>query len=298
MEGEAGATLIGEECHIVAREQDGPRGESELGREERDDYENLILLCCNHHALIDGDAAGWPVARVKAMKAEHEAWVRGSLAGDQPRQQDEEFYAFCIDEWERRSQLVEWDSWASRLLCNGEARLAEATHEQLVALHDWLFKRVWPGRYPDLEASFDNFRRVLHDLLIVFNRHGELESGDLIIDTPHKRLKSWDPPEHARLFARWEFYVDLVMDLALELTRAANLICDQTRRTILRSYRLEQGAVVVTSGPHMGLSWSTHRPRYSAGVVASSPYEGLTIFMTARASRDFQFGEGTAPSGD
>ncbi|MCH1643274.1 HNH endonuclease, partial [Paenibacillus timonensis] len=37
-------SVIGDECHIVAREEDGPRGESILSKEQRDKYNNLILL--------------------------------------------------------------------------------------------------------------------------------------------------------------------------------------------------------------------------------------------------------------
>ena len=47
--------LIGENCHIVAKSEDGPRGNSILTKEERNRYPNLILLCSNHHIVIDID---------------------------------------------------------------------------------------------------------------------------------------------------------------------------------------------------------------------------------------------------
>jgi hypothetical protein len=34
------ATLVGEECHIVARDEGGPRGASQLTANERDLYES------------------------------------------------------------------------------------------------------------------------------------------------------------------------------------------------------------------------------------------------------------------
>ncbi|MBY5958222.1 HNH endonuclease [Membranicola marinus] len=39
---------IGEECHIISSKQNGPRHHPNL-----DDYDNLILLCRNHHKEID-----------------------------------------------------------------------------------------------------------------------------------------------------------------------------------------------------------------------------------------------------
>ena len=41
--------------------------------------------------------------------------------------------------------------------------------EALQQLRPWLLSRVWPGRYPALEASFENFRSVLDDLVEAFD---------------------------------------------------------------------------------------------------------------------------------
>lgn len=42
-------SVVGEEAHIVAREAEGPRGNSPLTPEQRDKYDNLILMCSIHH---------------------------------------------------------------------------------------------------------------------------------------------------------------------------------------------------------------------------------------------------------
>ena len=44
-------SIVGDECHIVSRAKDGIRWEENL--EDLDSYENLILLCKNHHKLVD-----------------------------------------------------------------------------------------------------------------------------------------------------------------------------------------------------------------------------------------------------
>jgi len=66
-----------QEAHIVSAKADGPRGDDPLPLNQRDTYENTLLACANcHHGIIDKDVEQWPVARLHAVKAEHERWVR------------------------------------------------------------------------------------------------------------------------------------------------------------------------------------------------------------------------------
>ena len=68
---------LGEMAHIVGQSQNGPRGNHDLTN--RDSYDNLILLCPTHHVEIDKDVTAWPVERLRAIKADHEAWVSEQL---------------------------------------------------------------------------------------------------------------------------------------------------------------------------------------------------------------------------
>jgi hypothetical protein len=69
--------VIGEIAHVAA--DDGPRAAPALAAAQRNDYENLILLCQNCHARIDGQTGFYSVDRLKDIKQAHEAWVRASL---------------------------------------------------------------------------------------------------------------------------------------------------------------------------------------------------------------------------
>src|SRR5260370_41735768 len=71
--------VIGEIAHVAAAADDGPRPALELDAGHRNDYGNLILLCQNCHARIDGQTGFYPVARLQDVKQSHEAWVRASL---------------------------------------------------------------------------------------------------------------------------------------------------------------------------------------------------------------------------
>ncbi|TMU56568.1 HNH endonuclease [Flagellimonas algicola] len=50
---EDGDTVLGEICHISAASKQGPRFDPEMTDKQRSSYDNLILLCPNHHKMID-----------------------------------------------------------------------------------------------------------------------------------------------------------------------------------------------------------------------------------------------------
>jgi hypothetical protein len=64
--------VLSEVAHIVSHKPDGPRGEHPLPAEERDKYDNLILLCEEHHTIIDSQVHTYTVERLRQMKADHE----------------------------------------------------------------------------------------------------------------------------------------------------------------------------------------------------------------------------------
>lgn len=71
---------LGEMAHIVARSNEGPRGDSPLTILDRDKYKNLILVCPTHHSDIDKNYIDWSVDKLHRIKTEHEAWVSKQLS--------------------------------------------------------------------------------------------------------------------------------------------------------------------------------------------------------------------------
>ena len=67
----AGVRIIGEEAHIRAQRAGGPRYDA--GYADVDGYDNLMLMCPTHHAMIDANnGADYSVKSLEKMKAEHE----------------------------------------------------------------------------------------------------------------------------------------------------------------------------------------------------------------------------------
>lgn len=64
-------SVVGEICHIKAKNKGGPRYDENQSVDERDGYENLVLLCSVHHKVVDDHPAEYPVERLHELKRTH-----------------------------------------------------------------------------------------------------------------------------------------------------------------------------------------------------------------------------------
>lgn len=76
-----GGTLIGEICHIKAVSPGGPRYDVHQTAAARNAFDNLILMCPTHHAVVDADELSYTVERLNALKVAHAA---ASASGPEP----------------------------------------------------------------------------------------------------------------------------------------------------------------------------------------------------------------------
>ena len=72
---EDGKTVIGQIAHIQAANKGGARYYPEISDKERADFPNLMLLCDEHHKMIDNkeNEGKYPIELLKTWKSEHEA---------------------------------------------------------------------------------------------------------------------------------------------------------------------------------------------------------------------------------
>ena len=66
-------SLIGVICHIKAKNANGPRFDENQTDDERKSFENLVLMCSNHHKIIDDDPISYTVERLQEIKENHES---------------------------------------------------------------------------------------------------------------------------------------------------------------------------------------------------------------------------------
>jgi hypothetical protein len=68
---------IGEECHIISSKTNGPR--HKLNIDDYDLFDNLILLCRNHHREIDELTETYTEELLRYIKLSHENWVQTTI---------------------------------------------------------------------------------------------------------------------------------------------------------------------------------------------------------------------------
>lgn len=78
------ASIFGEIGHIVGHSKNGPRADASYPRKLLNKYENLILLCGNHHKPVDDQTSTYTIDDLRLRKKQHEEWVRTSLVHEVP----------------------------------------------------------------------------------------------------------------------------------------------------------------------------------------------------------------------
>jgi hypothetical protein len=242
---------LGEQAHIVAKESEGPRGQSNLTAEERDRYSNLILLCSEHHRVIDNDVAFFSVERLHLIKQEHEQWVEETLGAPRdPRQLAiEAIYATLIDSAVDLCGLSEWEDWSFGAL----SPMLQWPAERVEAVHAFRKRTLaapWPGTLVEIEAALQTLAIAMHQAARVFMRHSEL-ADSTYRSVQFYKIDRWDPPLYRSLLADWERWTDLCDDWVYEATRAANWLADAVRRHLNPLFFAKEGKFLVTRGPMM-----------------------------------------------
>lgn len=62
---------IAEMAHVFAANDNGPRAQKKLSKEERGSFENLILLCANCHTMVDKAPEAFTAAMILGWKRDH-----------------------------------------------------------------------------------------------------------------------------------------------------------------------------------------------------------------------------------
>jgi hypothetical protein len=73
-------SVVGDECHIISREPNGPRHDPSYPVDKIETVENLILLCRVHHKQVDDQVEAFTIHILRQLKCDHERWVREKLS--------------------------------------------------------------------------------------------------------------------------------------------------------------------------------------------------------------------------
>ncbi len=73
------AAVVGQIAHIRSYKVNGPRYEASYPADLLHRYDNLILLCPNHHGPVDKQESSYTTQDLESWKREHERWVQSQL---------------------------------------------------------------------------------------------------------------------------------------------------------------------------------------------------------------------------
>ena len=290
----AGGFVVGEEAHIVAHSIDGPRGNSPLDSEQRDELSNLILLCPTHHSAVDSAPEQYPIEVLRRIKDDHEARIRSlvGFAGPDPVTLR---YANILQGWVDRTVNGPWWHHLTRGLFSARSEISRAALTDATDSSAWLLGRPLPGSIVEVERELKSFQEVLDDLLLVTTRSLDLH--------PHNDSLVWHEPfyKHGRtreesdgLFAEYDWIGQLRCDLALELARSANAVISSVTAYFDPLWRLEDGLVLIAVvDPIVGQT--RFRPLYAG---PTERYEGVPRFFLERSKRDIAIGSGRNESAE
>jgi len=119
----SGTVILGEMAHLIGRKPGAPRSDSAVGAD--DTYDNLILLCPNHHTMVDKAAADYPVDRLHKWKADWEAQV--SAIGVQIKTRADLFREVATRLTSNHAAFQEWGPTSARAATSPLSRQAATT---------------------------------------------------------------------------------------------------------------------------------------------------------------------------
>ena len=240
--------VIGEMAHIVGRKADGdksPRSDSPLTEKDREKYANMILLCRNHHKIVDDDPETYPIEVLHQIKAEHELWVQDKLAEffDVHKAAADFVYTALIDSAAILLNLDSWSSWATVAGSSSSHRWPEYLIEDIVLFERKVRAAIWPSRdnrIGSLESAIKNLASVSLDTLDLLCKHFE-SNGDGWHKADKFYKEPFPNPAYEEEFQEYDVWENQLRDKFVEFCRAANYFADEVRASINPMFFLENG---------------------------------------------------------
>lgn len=232
-----GIILFGEMCHIVGEKNsfDSPRGLNDISLEDRNKYNNLILLCSNHHTIIDKDEENYTIEKLHEIKENHEKWVEENLQGKSNPLT--EFYSMVINSMEKHLMFNRWNHFSVHAL---RALIHSDFIDALDDINYMKLKIYWPD---DTDATFKiavtNVLDSYINLIVHFLKYSHFSNGCYRPDKQYK--KSNNPEEHEFQSKRLDLWARLNYFYLLDYTVKLNEYLSVIRNNIDRYYLIKFG---------------------------------------------------------
>lgn len=252
------AILLGENCHIVAQSEGGPRGKSDLSEKDRNRYPNLILLCTNHHTTIDQDPNNWSIEKLHQIKADLEIWVETQLIISEEESEEAQYYTNMINKITEELILGHWG-----YVCDNAFRciLVKEFVDGINSFCKITNRAIWPDGYDELRDAIINLSERLyiylqHFMTLAIYKEGE-PPAHFREDLCWKQTWRQDYDEYAEKSKVWE---TKSVDLLANIVVALNEYSQAVRSSLNSSYFLYEGKFTLIDST--GMSTDGFTPVY------------------------------------
>lgn len=262
---------FGEQAHIVAEEEGGPRGKSPLTAAQRNSYPNLILLCPTHHTKIDKAPDEYPVELLHQIKAEHELWFEKArvTAADKAKQANDYIYAQLVDSAAKLCMFEEWESWTSWPLSTHPC-WKRAWIESVGEFRRLTLRANWPGANLELERALNALALNLSLAVKVFSQHCHQDEDEWVREIRFYK-RGEDTDRYGSLLEQYERWIDEQNELVTDATKCANWVAEVVRRDINPMFFAFPGKFVITYGPDINMRYVTRVAEYSVEDKLAEP---------------------------
>ncbi len=245
-------------AHIVADQPDGPRGHPVLSPKLKNDIENLMLMCDEHHRLIDReDVEGHPVERLLEMKKKHEDRVDIAASISEDKQSHVLLYGANIGE---HNVQINWNIAAQAMVPNflpAERQALEISLKNSSFQDDekayWVFERENLRRqFNQVVTPRINSGNIKHLSIFAFAPQPLLiELGRLLSDIPaaeiyqlHREPPNWkwqDSPEGFEYIVKEpssrlkDVAINLSLSGAIDNSRITSVLGDEVSIWVISS---------------------------------------------------------------
>lgn len=143
-------TNISNECHIVSKKKNGPRHIE--GLNDYDSYDNLILLCRNHHVEVDTNVNKYTIEELNKIKRQHERYINNQLKSENKSL----MVMTKINNGRELGNLL----WG----CHSFVILDDNSKESLVSVKDELYESIHNLLNLQQELSLSDKNKIYEDL--------------------------------------------------------------------------------------------------------------------------------------
>lgn len=253
-------------------------------------YNDIIKVsptCADMYALDSKEGVSVITEKILSIITELKNDGNSSIPILEKNNAKRQYMETIVTPWSEMIDINNWNSWTYGLLSSGQPTLSSEKLEQLNKTIKYLMGRIWDENFDEVNKAFINFLSVLQDLYLSFTQRASEEFGTMVFQKFYKNASDYE-----QAHKQYEFEVYLIEDLVIELTRAANYICDQVRKYIEPEFMIKNGYLLITSGPNINLQEETTKVTYNETDI--DLYPGRDSFLTIRKERNYHMGVGTS----